>query len=144
MFIFNDYNSENISRVGRIINTARRKRKNLKFKKKCKNLKLKLTNGEWWSNDRIRRWINGGFYGNLNGTFHGNHLCRNRKIAFSVDLEVDNKEEKSTLPLPSHYQLFKNSSPVPILPTTFCVVLVSVNLPGYVSLTMFLKKCLCV
>ncbi|GBM74672.1 hypothetical protein AVEN_192565-1, partial [Araneus ventricosus] len=99
---------------------------------------------EWWSNNRTRRCINGGFYGNLNGTFHGNHLCRNRKIAFSVDLEVDNKEEKSTLPLPSHYQLFKNSSPVPILPTTFCAVLVSVNLHGYVSLTMFLKKCLCV
>ncbi|GBM78158.1 hypothetical protein AVEN_67142-1 [Araneus ventricosus] len=103
-----------------------------------KNLKSKLTNWEWRSNDRTRRCINGGFYGSLNGAFHGNHLRRHRKIIFILELV------KSTLPLPSLYQLFKSSSPMPVLPTIICVVLVSVNLHSYVSFTMFLKKCLCV
>ncbi|GBN33000.1 hypothetical protein AVEN_86511-1 [Araneus ventricosus] len=57
-----------------------------------------------------RKCINGGFHRNLSGAFHGNHLRRHRKIIFSMELEADNKEEKSTLPLPCHYQLqlFKN------------------------------------
>ncbi|GBN27639.1 hypothetical protein AVEN_33132-1 [Araneus ventricosus] len=112
-----------------------------KNSKKCKNLKSQLTNGEWWSNDRTRRCINSGFYGNLNGAFHGNHLRRNHKIAFSVDLEVDNKEEISTLPLASHYQLYKSSSPMQVSPTIICVVRQSTCLRQFYNI---LKRCLCV
>ncbi|GBN15677.1 hypothetical protein AVEN_170953-1 [Araneus ventricosus] len=84
--------------------TAPHGKKNLKMKK----LKSKSTNGEWRGNNRTRQCFSGSFHGNLSGAFHGNHLRCHRKITFSVELEADNREEKSTLPLPSHYQLFKN------------------------------------
>ncbi|GBN12069.1 hypothetical protein AVEN_184123-1 [Araneus ventricosus] len=102
-------------------------------------LKSKSTKEEWRGNNRKRQCINGAFHGNLSGAFHGNlsgafhgnHLRRHHKIAFNVELE------KSTLPLPSHYQLFKSSCPMPVSPTIICAVIVSVNLHSYVSSILF-------
>ncbi|GBL60560.1 hypothetical protein AVEN_136124-1 [Araneus ventricosus] len=55
------------------------------------------------------------------------------KLHFGVELEAFTKEEKSTLPLPSHYQLFNCFSSIPVSPTKVCAkVFTAELLPSFV------------
>ncbi|GBO33243.1 hypothetical protein AVEN_154100-1 [Araneus ventricosus] len=42
------------------------------------------------------------------------------KLHFRVELVAVSQEEKSSLPLPSHHQLSKCSSPMPVSPAKVC------------------------
>ncbi|GBN81871.1 hypothetical protein AVEN_122934-1 [Araneus ventricosus] len=50
------------------------------------------------------------------------------KLHFSVELEAFTKEEKSTLPLPSQYQLFNCFSSIPVSPTKVCAKICTAEL----------------